>query len=240
MSDVGLAFTGDLVLRTPGITARYANDAGFHAVRRELTSAAIAVANLETPISCRGHAMPKAFTLRADPAVMADVAALGLGAVTLANNHIMDFGLYALRDTLAACQRAGIACCGAGEDLAAALAPLWFTVDGELVALINVACTLPVGAEALPDRAGIAPLRVRVAFELDLSLLAEQPGTMPTVTSWAEHDDQSRICRLIAACRDRGAKAVIVSHPLGLAGSLAIALSGTPLRLSAAAGPCAD
>jgi poly-gamma-glutamate capsule biosynthesis protein CapA/YwtB (metallophosphatase superfamily) len=108
VSESSFAITGDLMIRTPGITARYERDAGFQAALQELHRSEVAVANLETPLSSRGEAVPKTFNLRADPAVMADVAALGLNAVTLANNHMMDYGPDALADTLAACQRAGL------------------------------------------------------------------------------------------------------------------------------------
>jgi poly-gamma-glutamate capsule biosynthesis protein CapA/YwtB (metallophosphatase superfamily) len=210
VSDGSIAITGDLMVRTPGITARYEGDAGFQAVLRELRRSTVAVANLEIPLSCRGYVVPKTYTLRAEPAVMADIETLGLSAVTLANNHIMDYGPDALADTLAACQRAGLAHCGAGENLDAALAPLWLTIAGQRIALLNVACTLPPESEALPDRPGVAPLRVRFAFEIDANLLTEQPGTMPKVSSWAVAEDQARVAGMIATCREQGAAAVIV------------------------------
>jgi poly-gamma-glutamate capsule biosynthesis protein CapA/YwtB (metallophosphatase superfamily) len=206
-----IVFSGDLVIRTPGITGRSETDAGFQAVRQELRRSAVSVANLELPLSCRGYAVPKTFNLRADPAVIADIQALGLTAVTLANNHIMDYGPDALRDTLNACDRAGIVHCGAGEDLETALAPAWFMVEGRRIALLSVACTLPVESEALPGRPGVAPLHVRFAFDIDGNLLAEQPGTMPRVDSWAVSEDQEQICHAIAACREQGADAVIVA-----------------------------
>jgi poly-gamma-glutamate synthesis protein (capsule biosynthesis protein) len=211
VSESSFAITGDLMIHTPGITARYERDAGFQAALQELHRSGVAVANLETPLSCRGEAVPKTFNLRADPAVMADVAALGLNAVTLANNHMMDYGPDALADTLAACRRAGLAHCGAGENLEAAMAPLWFTLGGQRIALLNVACTLPPESEARPARPGINPLRVRFAFEVDANLLSEQPGTVPMVNSWAVAEDQARVEGMIAACREQGAAAVIVA-----------------------------
>ncbi len=48
---------------------------------------------------------------------------LGVTAVTLANNHSMDFGARGLRETIAHLHAAGIATMGAGEGLAAARAP---------------------------------------------------------------------------------------------------------------------
>jgi poly-gamma-glutamate synthesis protein (capsule biosynthesis protein) len=211
MSGGGLVLTGDLMMLTPGSVEQYHDDAGFQVLREELRGAAVAVANLEVPLSRRGAAVPKTFNLRADSAVIGDIAALEITAVTLANNHVMDFGPEALADTIAACEEAGIVHTGAGDDLKAAMAPLWFTVDGTRVALLSVACTLPPASEALPDRAGVAPLRVRFAFEIDSTLLVEQPGTVPLVWSWAVAEDQERVAGAIATCRADGAEAVIVA-----------------------------
>lgn len=213
MSDANVAsliITGDLAIETPGITEEYADNAGFQAVRAELANATAVFANLEIPLSTRGVAVPKLFNLRSDPAVMGDVRALGVGAVALANNHMMDFGPEAMRDTIASCNEAGIASCGAGENLEAALTPVWLSVGDARIAIISVACTLPIESEALEERAGIAPLRVRYAFEVDASLLSEQPGSMPTVNSWVLPEDQARATGVIAACRTQGADAVIV------------------------------
>jgi poly-gamma-glutamate synthesis protein (capsule biosynthesis protein) len=211
MSDGFLAVTGDLMMQSPAGFAGYETGAAFQAVSRELRRATVAIANLEVPLSRRGVAVPKTFNLRADPGIMAPIQAFGITAVTLANNHVMDYGADALADTLAACDRAGIVHCGAGENLDAAMAPAWFTISGARIALLSVACTLPIASEALPNRPGIAPLRVRFAFEIDGNLLTEQPGTMPLVQSWAEREDQERFARAIAACREQGADVVVVA-----------------------------
>jgi poly-gamma-glutamate synthesis protein (capsule biosynthesis protein) len=206
-----LAVVGDLMVRTPGVTRRYRDDAGFQAVREALSSAAVAVANLELPLSRRGHQVPKTVNLRADPAVIEDLLALGVDAVTLANNHMMDFGPEAMLDTLATCDEAGLVHCGAGSDLDAALAPAWLTAGERRMALLSVACTLPIESDATPGKPGIAPLRTRFAFEVDLNLLAEQPGSMPTVQSWAVPEDQARVAAAIVACREQGADDVVVA-----------------------------
>ena len=205
-----LAVVGDLMIRTPGITRGYGDDAGFRAVVDALGRADAAVANLEIPLSRRGFAVPKTVNLRADPAAIEDVRALGVDTVSLANNHLMDFGPDAMFDTLDACDGANLARCGAGADLDAALAPAWLTADGRLIALLSVSCTLPVESDAAPGKPGIAPVRVRFAFEVDVNLLAEQPGSMPTVQSWVATDDRERVCDRIAACRAEGADAVVV------------------------------
>jgi poly-gamma-glutamate synthesis protein (capsule biosynthesis protein) len=213
---VKIAVAGDVMIRTPGLMGRYEADTGFVALRRELQRSDLVVANLEVPLSRRGRAVPKTVNLRADPDVIGDVLALGVDAVTLANNHMMDFGPEAMLDTLAACDQARLARCGAGADLEAALAPAWLEVDGGRVALLSVSCTLPIESEAGEDRPGIAPLRVRFAFEANVNLLAEQPGTMPWVHSWTVDDDCRRVGDAIVACRAQGADAVVVAVHWGV------------------------
>src|SRR5512140_1986021 len=89
-------------------------DLGFRAMMEELKTSDLVIANLETPLSTRGNPVPKYRNLRSDPAVIQDVKALGIQAVTLANNHMMDYGPEALADTLVTCDAAQIARCGAG------------------------------------------------------------------------------------------------------------------------------
>ncbi len=211
-----LAVVGDLMVQTPGLVEGSATAAGFLAVRRELGRSASVVANLEVPLSDRGHPVPKTINLRAHPSVVDDVRALGVHAVTLANNHLMDYGSEALLDTIAACEQAGIVHCGGGPDLEAASAPAWLTVGEHRIVLLSVSCTIPIESDAGPARPGIAPLRVRFAFEADVNLLAEQPGTMPWVHSWAEPSDQERLCQAIASCRAEGADAVVVGIHWGV------------------------
>jgi Bacterial capsule synthesis protein PGA_cap len=92
-------------------------------VRDRLTIADAFVLNLECCISERGSRFPdpdKPFFFRAPPGAAACLAELGVDAVTLANNHALDYGPDALLDTLAHLNDAGIAAVGAGADVDAA------------------------------------------------------------------------------------------------------------------------
>ena len=79
----------------------------------------LVVCNLECCISDRGEqtrAIPgKPFFFRGPPAAVESLAALGVRAVSLANNHALDFGQTALEDTLTLLHEAGIATAGAGR-----------------------------------------------------------------------------------------------------------------------------
>jgi poly-gamma-glutamate synthesis protein (capsule biosynthesis protein) len=118
----------------------------------ELTRAAdLFVLNLECCISERGKPVPKAFNFRAPPAAVETLLHLGVGCVTLANNHALDFGVDALLDTFAHLREAGIAWVGAGENEEEARAPV--VVQGlPIVAFCDHEPRFAAG----PDRPGIA------------------------------------------------------------------------------------
>jgi poly-gamma-glutamate capsule biosynthesis protein CapA/YwtB (metallophosphatase superfamily) len=98
------------------------------------------VLNLECCVSERGRRWPdphKPFFFRAPPAAVETLAHLGVSCVTLANNHALDFGPDALRDTFEHLRGAGIAWVGAGEDLEQARAPAVLEADGFRLAVVG-------------------------------------------------------------------------------------------------------
>ncbi|MCE2472841.1 MAG: CapA family protein [Anaerolineae bacterium] len=90
------------------------------AVRKLLRSADIAFGNLETPVSRRGRPTEKWINMRMPPELLADVRDLGFDMLTLANNHMLDFGELAFRDTLDHLREHDLPFVGAGLDLDAA------------------------------------------------------------------------------------------------------------------------
>lgn len=95
--------------------------------------------NLECCISDRGERWPdpgKAFFFRAPPVAVEVLAHLGVGCVTLANNHALDFGPTALLDTIHHLSAAGIGWTGAGADETTARRPLVVDRGGCRVAIV--------------------------------------------------------------------------------------------------------
>ncbi|GAA2910214.1 CapA family protein [Streptosporangium fragile] len=114
--------------------------------------------NLECCVSARGsrwEARGKPFHFRAPPQAADLLARLGVGCVTLANNHALDYGYEALTDTLDHLGRAGIGTVGAGPDLDRARRPAVFTVRGTRLGVIGVS-DHPRDFAAEPARPGIA------------------------------------------------------------------------------------
>ena len=116
------------------------------------------VCNLECAISDRGEPWPdpdKPFFFRAPPVAAEVLAQLGVGCVTLANNHALDFGPVALLDTCRHLADAGIACVGAGADEEAAHLPARLMAGGIEVAILGVT-DHPSQYAAGPARPGVA------------------------------------------------------------------------------------
>jgi hypothetical protein len=64
---------------------------------------------------------------------------LGVDVVTLANNHMMDYGAAGLFDTIAACRNNNVMHTGVGKNLRDAQVPLVLSVAGRNVAVVNFA-----------------------------------------------------------------------------------------------------
>lgn len=177
-----------------------------------LRDADLAFANLEVPLSRRGHPADKPIAFRSDPGLAAQLARIGLDVVSFANNHALDYGIDALQDTLAAVEEAGVAVVGAGADLTAALRPRVLRAGGERVAFLAFASTLPVGSAATPGRPGIAPVRVQASVLPDAPVFEEQPGTSPYVSTAALEADVAQACEAVAAARSEAGVAVVSVH----------------------------
>ena len=113
--------------------------------------------NLECVLSDRGQpgaATPKAFHFRSDARNVAVLKTAGVNAVSLANNHTLDFDHVALMDMLRSLDNAGIAHSGAGANLVAAANPAIAEVQGLRVGLISFTDNQPEW-EATPESAGV-------------------------------------------------------------------------------------
>lgn len=92
------------------------------AVRRRL-SADVWVVNLETAVTRSEDYLPKGINYRMSPENARCLAAAGIDCCTLANNHILDWGVSGLLETLKTLSALGLKTAGAGVDAAAAAAP---------------------------------------------------------------------------------------------------------------------
>jgi poly-gamma-glutamate synthesis protein (capsule biosynthesis protein) len=102
-----------------------------------LSSADVAVVNLETAVTERGTPAPKQYAFRAPVAGLQALRAAGVDVATMANNHGMDYGEVGLADSLAASRSTGFPVVGIGENAAQAYAPWRTVVRGTRVAVMG-------------------------------------------------------------------------------------------------------
>jgi len=181
-----------------------------------LKRADIVFANLETPLGREGYPREKMFVFMANPALAKVVQSTGVDVVSLANNHMLDYGEQGLVQTLETLSRMGIPHVGAGRNIREASEPVLLQKNGVRIAFLGYAATLPLGAAASKDRPGIAPIHVTTSYEMDATLLQEQPGNPPIVRTSTDVKDERRICAEIKKAR-RKADHVIVGIHWGVA-----------------------
>ncbi|WBU58136.1 CapA family protein [Paracoccus sediminicola] len=174
-----------------------------HEVFELLRRADLSIGNFEIPLSDRGAPVEKLLNIRAAPEIAQHLDALGLDAVTLANNHAVDYGWPALAQTRDLLRARGLRVVGAGEDLDAAMRPEICEVKGRRIGLIGFSCLLPGSMAAAKTRPGIAPIHVRTAYQIDPVYQIEEPGepAVVRVRTEVEPDDLARACRAVTALK---------------------------------------
>ena len=107
---------------------------------QEIRESELAAANLECPATDNRTPITKCGpNLRAEPKDIALLRQLGFRVLSLANNHILDFGLTGVEDTLRLCAENGIHTAGAGETAQAAAKPLLVEAAGKRIGFLSYA-----------------------------------------------------------------------------------------------------
>lgn len=103
-----------------------------------MRSADVFMLNNEFTFTNRGTPIPeKKFTFRAKPENVNLLKEMGVDVVSVANNHIYDYGEVSLLDTLSTLKNAGIAYTGAGENLEEAMKPVYLIAGGMKIGIIG-------------------------------------------------------------------------------------------------------
>ena len=150
------------------------------AMRRLISGADVAIANLEGPVADRFSFHEHGTVFTGDPALLPGIVRAGIDVVTLANNHIGDAGRTGVVQSVRNVKRAGLLHAGAGANLAAARKPAWIETAGTRVAILSYDA-IAIGWYAAT---------------------ASSPGSAPLVERYVRAD--------IAAARKAGADVIVV------------------------------
>lgn len=107
-------------------------------VNRFIENATATTVNLEAPIqSSASPATKYGPTLDIQAKFVDALASIGIDAVQLANNHIMDYGKQGLQHTIDRCESRGLEWMGAGSGHKEAFDPVVFNIGSDHVSVIN-------------------------------------------------------------------------------------------------------
>lgn len=157
---VTLALVGDILLDSWVGTEikRQGVDYPWAGVKDILSSADAAIGNLESPAGVTGFPIKgKTFTFRARPDTLQGAVNAGIDVLTLANNHILDYGPGALGETLDNLDQYGIARTGAGRNIKEAMTPAIQECGGLKVGVLSFSRVIPYpGWVVGPNHPGVA------------------------------------------------------------------------------------
>jgi poly-gamma-glutamate capsule biosynthesis protein CapA/YwtB (metallophosphatase superfamily)/outer membrane protein assembly factor BamB len=204
---VVLMAVGDVMLGRDVETRALAYGAGFPfaPLTPLLQQADVATGNLEAGLTDAGTPLGKRFPLRAQPGLVSGLQEAGFDLLTLANNHILDFGLPGLSETLSVLGQAGIAAVGAGPQ---AYGPVILEVKGLRIAFLGR--SQAIGQQEEVAWAEVGELRQAVAearAQADVVVVHLHAGV-----EYSSHYDEAQR-RLAEAAAEGGAALVIGHHP---------------------------
>jgi poly-gamma-glutamate synthesis protein (capsule biosynthesis protein) len=153
--------------------------------------------------------------------VLPGLRAAGIDAVSVANNHTLDFGREALLQTLAHLKAASLSAAGAGKNAADAHKPVLLTADGRRVALVAASRVLPAGWHAGASHPGIAGAYDPAKLLRAIAAARPSADVVVAYLHWGVERaplPEAYQRKLARRCIDAGADLVIGSHPHVLQG----------------------
>jgi len=217
---VCLVAVGDIMLSrgVAGEIKKHGGDPGhpFAKMKSYLKSGDIVFGNLENPVTPGREIMLPERILRADPGVAEALREAGFTILSLANNHLPDFGIRGILDTFQYLEQAGLKYAGAGRTEREAYTATYTEAKGLKLAFLAF-CDPVLVPEGLAgdDRPGVAGFdqdkvqaAVREAREkADIVVVSMHAGT--------EYEPEPELAqtRFAHMVVDAGADLVLGHHP---------------------------
>lgn len=224
---VTLLFAGDVLLSDHVLNA-YDKAGGIQGVldegiRKQIRGADIFMVNQEFPFSSRGAAVAdKQYTFRLPPSRVNLLKEMGIDVVTLANNHILDFGTDPLVDSGTTLDVAGIDYVGAGENLERAKKLLLRRVNGTTIGYLGASRVyMDASWAATAGRPGVFSTYDPRDLVAEIEAAREVCDYLVVYVHWGiERDTKPQEYQRTLAMNyiDAGADLVVGSHPHVLQG----------------------
>lgn len=244
-SEVVISFTGDFNFAEDWCTTVYRDscegleDCFSEELLEAMRASDIMIMNNEFVYMEEGKSEPlsgKAYTFRANPADVEMLELFGADGVTLANNHVYDYGETGLLDTLEHLKNADVPYVGAGTDIDEASAVLYYVANGRKIAIVSasqIEKTIQYTKEATKTTAGVLKTLQPDKFISVIETAAANSDYVIAVPHWGTegtlYPDASQHM-LAQRFVNAGADAVIGGHPHRLQGISYI--EGVPVAYS--------
>jgi poly-gamma-glutamate synthesis protein (capsule biosynthesis protein) len=135
-----LLFGGDTVINEQASRRNIEGTLLSHEVSEVIKNASEFIVNLEAPFTtCNNEIMKNGPNIKCDPSYIQVLKNIGVSAVCLANNHMMDFADEGLTETLDVCSKANIKSVGAGQNYQESSKPILFSLNNQNIAVLNIA-----------------------------------------------------------------------------------------------------
>ena len=226
-----LAFAGDICLTEDGYVIDHYDELDgdinlclSKEIMDRLNGADISMINHEYPVSTRGTALEgKYYTFRAAPEREVILQHMGIDIVSLANNHIYDYGADAFYDTLEALNQARIPYVGAGADMEEASRPVYFVTDGIKIGFVaaNRSEKYIFTPEAGENSPGVVRMYNTAMMNEIIGEVSKQCDYLIAYVHWGTEGSEyyeSYQTDIAREFFDSGADVIIGSHPHVLQG----------------------
>lgn len=217
--NVSLVFVGDIMFDRGVKNSVMKNGDGDYAFLFQnanfLKNADISFGNLEGPISDKGEDLRNLYSFRFEPSAIKALKNSGLDVLSIANNHIGDWGKIAFEDTISRLDASGIIPVGGGQSLKDAGEVKVVEKNGFRIGFLAFSDMGPNWLEATEDSPGILIIKdskfvtlVRhAASEVDILVVSLHFGEEYQKNA---NDRQKKLAHLAI---ENGAKIVVGHHP---------------------------
>lgn len=200
---------GDIMVRNNDWRYPFLETADF------LKNADVAFGNLEGPISTRGIKVGSIYSFRSDPRAIEGLLSAGFDVLSIANNHIWDYGSDAVRDTISILEKADIGVIGGGESYAEAHQPFIKNINGTKIAFLGYTNLIPPSVGSKTSKPAIAYFDIDQAV-VDIKEARKKADLIVVSLHWGNEYEtthnlnQEKIAKTLI---DAGAQLIIGHHP---------------------------
>jgi hypothetical protein len=212
--NIGIAAVGDIAFVGENVNNPCWET--FKAVEPIFKQNDLVIGNLESPLLIDGNPVPGKCTLIGHPGWAKILKLAGFHFVSLANNHIMDYGLEGLKATMHSLEAAGIAFGGAGQNLTEASRPIVLTIGDSKIAIICRSSVVVNSPSYASDRhPGVACFELNEALSQICKSKKEADHVIVCLHWGLEHYRYPSTEQRITAEKliDAGADLIIGHHP---------------------------